>query len=299
MTQFSMGTNQYPEDVLKAVDILTSHRFDKREPRNNNQKNKNQNNDDTASTITTQSSFNQEEAKNAQCYCCGKKGHYANKCPEKGKKPNDQWAVKKAMMHAQSESEKESENKEEDDGASQSSRKSNKSGTKIGWSSLIMRKDSLHNYGKQWASGTKGNSILLDNGSTLSLFGNPNMVADIRESKTTLELATNAGTKTTKQVAEVPGFGTVWYDKTAIANTFGLSDLKMKHRITFDSEKEDAFIVHVDKGNMKFKCNPEGLYTFEVSNKYLKKENHLIKTVKENRVCWTDELQTCRRATSD
>jgi hypothetical protein len=46
----------------------------------------------------------------------------------------------------------------------------------------------------------------------------------------------NAGTKTTKQVADVPGFGTVWYDETAIAKIFGLSDLKKKHRITFDSE---------------------------------------------------------------
>jgi hypothetical protein len=170
------------------------------------------------------------------------------------------------MMHAQSESEKESKDKDEDDNASQSSCKSNKSNTKIGWSSLIMRKDSLHNYRKQWASGTKGNSILLDNGSTLSLFGNPNMVTNTRESKTTLELATNAGTKTTKQVADVPGFGTVWFDETDIANIFGLLDLKKKHRITFDSEKDDAFIVHMDKGNMKFKCNPEGLYTFEVSN---------------------------------
>jgi hypothetical protein len=35
-TQFSMGTNQYPEDLLKAVDILTNHKFDKREPKNNN-----------------------------------------------------------------------------------------------------------------------------------------------------------------------------------------------------------------------------------------------------------------------
>jgi hypothetical protein len=57
--------------------------------------------------------------------------------------------------------------------------------------------------------------MLLDNGSTLSLFGNPDMVTNIRESKTTLELATNTGTKTTKQVADVPGFGTVWYDETA------------------------------------------------------------------------------------
>jgi hypothetical protein len=161
MTQFSMGTNQYPEDVLKAVDILTNHRSDKREPKNNNnnQKNKNRNNNNTASTITTPSSFSQEDARNAQCYCCGKKGHYANKCPEKGKRPKDQWAVKKAMMHAQSESEKESEDKNEDDDTSQSLRKSNKSDTKIGLNNLITRKDSLHNYGKQWASGTKRNSF--------------------------------------------------------------------------------------------------------------------------------------------
>jgi hypothetical protein len=37
----------------------------------------------------------------------------------------------------------------------------------------------------------------------------------------------------------------VWYDETAIANIFGFTDLKKKHRITFDSEKEDAFIVHM------------------------------------------------------
>jgi hypothetical protein len=77
------------KDVLKAVDILTNHKFDKREPKNNNNnnnsKNMNRNDNHMVSTITTQSRFNQEDAKNAQCYCCGKKGHYTNKCPEKGK----------------------------------------------------------------------------------------------------------------------------------------------------------------------------------------------------------------------
>jgi hypothetical protein len=79
----------------------------------------------------------------------------------------------------------------------------------------------------------------------------------------------------------------VWYDETALANIFGLSDLKKKHGITFDSEKEDSFIVHTDKGNMKFKCNPEGLYTFDVSKNYLRMESHLINTVKENRIGYT------------
>jgi hypothetical protein len=89
----------------------------------------------------------------------------------------------------------------------------------------------------------------------------------------------------------------VWYDETPIANISGLSDLKKKHRITFDSEKEDAFIVHTDNGMMKFKCNPEGLYTFKVSDKYLKKESHLINTVKENRVGYTQrQFEQVKRA---
>jgi hypothetical protein len=61
------GRKHVPRNVVKAIDILTNHRFDKKEPKNNNnnQRNKNWNDDDTESTITTQSSFNQEEAKNA------------------------------------------------------------------------------------------------------------------------------------------------------------------------------------------------------------------------------------------
>jgi hypothetical protein len=152
------------------------------------------------------------------------------------------------------------------------------------WNNLIIKKESLHNKVKQWASNTKEDSILLDNGSTLSLFGNPKMVTNIRESKTTLELATNAGTRTTKKIADVPGYGTVLYDKAAIANIFGLSELKKKLRVTYDSEKEDAFIVHMNDNTLKFECNPKGLYTYKVSDEYIKKQSHLINTVQENRV---------------
>ena len=130
------------------------------------------------------------------------------------------------------------------------------------------------------------NSIILDNGSTLSLFSNPKLVEDIRTSKMTLELATNAGTSQSSMVAEVPGFGTVWYDASVIANIFGLSDLKKKFRITYDSEKRDAFLVHMVGKIIKYECNPKGLYHYKVLKKYIediaKNTSLLISTMSKN-----------------
>ena len=83
--------------------------------------------------------------------------------------------------------------------------------------------------------------IIFDSGSTLSIFANPELVKEIRKSKSTLELATNAGTRLTHQEADVPGFGTVWFNEGAIANIFSFTELVEKHQITFDSSVENAF----------------------------------------------------------
>jgi hypothetical protein len=74
------------------------------------------------------------------------------------------------------------------------------------------------------------------------------------------------------------------------------SDLKEKHRITYDSNKEDAFLVHMDTAIIKFECSPDGLYQYSVSKGYQqslkddrKKDgtSNFIGTVAENRQGYT------------
>ena len=104
------------------------------------------------------------------------------------------------------------EKTKDDEEASQS----DKSPKKTRWSSMqvcLMDK-------KKDISSKMKDDIILDNGSTLSIFANPELVEGIRRSKSTLEMATNAGTRLTNQEANVPGFGTVWYDEKSHCEHF-------------------------------------------------------------------------------
>ena len=71
--------------------------------------------------------------------------------------------------------------------------------------------------------------IILDNGSTLSIFANPELVEGIRKSKSTLEMATNAGTQLTNQEANVPGFGMYGTTKEPLRTFFSFAELVDKH----------------------------------------------------------------------
>ena len=119
-------------------------------------------------------------------------------------------------------------------------------------------------------------SITLDNGSTLSLFCNPELVKDIRQSNTTLKMCTNAGSKESNQQGTVAGFGNVWFHEEAIAIIFGFGDLVSKYRITYDSEKEDTFLVHMEHKTVKFTRTPEeiiSIYSPTIIQKTIENES--------------------------
>ena len=303
VSQFSMENNQYPKTIMGATDILSSHKFDKRggqgnqgnrnkDRKGNWQDAKKEDDDETKSTLKTdETSFSQSD-KSQKCYCCGKKGHLSPECPDKNNIEKKDWYIRKAEQYMQSE---QGDKQEHDDNASTTSGRS----SRIDWSGLLIattvdqtiEKES-HHMDDQDLGKRLRNSITLDNGSTLSLFSNPDLVENIRRSDKTLVLATNAGVKQSNQEASVPGFGKVYFDKDAIANIFGLSDLKKKYRITYDSMKEDAFLVYKENEIIRFECSPEGLYQYEVSKGYksdLKDSgtSYLVSTVTENRKGYT------------
>ena len=102
----------------------------------------------------------------------------------------------------------------------------------------------------------------------------------------------------TNQEANVPGFGTIWYDEGPL-RTFLASQNWWTHRITFDSSMENAFLVHQPDKIAKFECTPEGLYTYRVDKDYKtslkeKGSSHLVTTLSENRKGYTN--RQCDRA---
>ena len=101
-----------------------------------------------------------------------------------------------------------------------------------------------------------------------------------------MKITTNAGSRIVTKQAMVPGFGRVWFDERAIANVFSMQDLTQQHHISYDSDVEDAFLVHKeDKDPVKFKCSSQGIYAYTIPVCHERTievaESHLVDTVKD------------------
>ena len=87
-------------------------------------------------------------------------------------------------------------------------------------------------------------------------------------------------------------------------NIFGFADLVDKHRITYDSAKEDAFLIHMPEKIVKFKRSPEGLYFHQAPKKNKAmldkpidtKISHMVTTVSENMKGYTLRQCKCAKA---
>jgi hypothetical protein len=71
----------------------------------------------------------------------------------------------------------------------------------------------------------------------------------------------NAGVLQTNMKANVPGWGEVSFDRTAMTSIFSYAQMVDRHPVTYDSTKEDAFIVHLPHKQVNF-TQENGLYVY-------------------------------------
>ena len=83
--------------------------------------------------------------------------------------------------------------------------------------------------------------LLLGRQSTVDLIANPKMLLNIRKERgeDAICMHCNSGVKIVDRVGDLPGYGTVWYEPTGIANILSMSRATKKFRVVFDSEGGD------------------------------------------------------------
>jgi hypothetical protein len=140
--------------------------------------------------------------------------------------------------------------------------------------------------------------ILLDNGSMVNLFCNPDLAEKIHTVYETLTLSTNGGELHTNKCATVPGYSKVWFDDKAITNIFSFALMEDKYKITYDTSKEKAFIIYLPNNQDQFTQGENGLYynkpTYNTKNALV--VNHSVESMEENMRLYTDRQVQCAKS---
>jgi hypothetical protein len=208
------------------MSILSDHKFDeayleaRKERKQRAEKEKQQKEPELANE--TELNFSQSEG---VCYCCGKKGHKSPQCKRKNK-PKSEWVINKTKEAAFI-SQAQSHVTNPDDQSvvasvnnapteTQSSNLQQGEVKLFNWMAIALLFDQhQENQMKEW--------VLLDTGSTVNVFCNPDMVKNIVKAEKALTINTNAGEFTAEYTADLPWSDMkIWFDPNAITNVLSL-----------------------------------------------------------------------------
>jgi hypothetical protein len=218
-----------------------------------------------------------------ECYICHKKGHIATNCPNKKKKGSENVNLQTTKNDENNEDGEEYVNLQIEE----------KLLTSFDFCCLtvgdevVMGNVSDKNTEVVMYQGNKINKswVILDNGSTVDIFCNGDLLENVRSTNHTIRVRCNAGVTETNMKGDLPGYGTVWYNPKGMANILSLARVSEKYKITYDSESGQGFRIHKDDGStLFFKRNHKGLFYMDMSDE----ENVLVNIVKEIKNSETD-----------
>ena len=131
--------------------------------------------------------------------------------------------------------------------------------------------------------------ILLDKQSTVCAFTNSDLLDNIREVDTWMDIHCNAGVTSTNMVGDLKGFGEVWYNPKGIANILSMAVVEKSFRVTYDSDSDKGFSVVKEDGSCRsFRRSNRVLFyldTAEKKDEYGTSENvAFVKTVEQNKL---------------
>jgi hypothetical protein len=132
---------------------------------------------------------------------------------------------------------------------------------------------------------------LLDSQSTFDLCCNPDFAAKMRKAKQALIMSSNgSGLCITKECMVLGYEFWMWFTKRAMTNIICLKNIICLYRVTYDSERRTAFIVHQEEfglPNKVFDMHPCGLHFYypeKTDGKY-----GFVQTVADNMKLFTKQ----------
>ena len=177
-----------------------------------------------------------------KCYNCNKRGHYSAQCPNKSETQEDSFLEVKEESHYAEDISVNSDAKSDDE-------------------SVLL---SFCNHLSATKTYDEGD-ILLDTGSTVSVFKNTKMLTDIKPSKQTMRALTNGGFQDSNTKGILPGFFPVWVNKDSRLNILAWKDVRERFRITADTSNANEIVVHLNNDKeMVFKEVESGLYLYQL-----------------------------------